>query len=928
MSIFECLYRLIIDPLKLVFEFIFVEANLVLNNPGLAIIFLSLAMNILVLPLYRRADKMQEEVKNQEKSLEPWVSHIKKTFSGDEKMMMLSTYYRQREYKPIYALKGSLSLFLEIPFFIAAYSFLSELELLKGVSFGVISDLGSQDQLISIMGLSVNLLPILMTAINAISAAIYLKGFPVKNKIQMYGIAIIFLIFLYNSPSGLVFYWTLNNIFSLVKNIFYKLKNPLFILKITLSIIGILTVVILSVYPLGDIKIQWAVIVFCILLQIPLAMNGINKFFNISVKFPEINSVTKTERVVFLVCCVFMTLLLGVLIPSSVINDSTSEFINLIDGTTEYTSPLWFVVSAFLYAAGTFIVWFNVFYHLASNSAKKIFSYIMFILSGTAIVNYLFFGTNYGNLSPTLVYDTHPSNSPADCLINAVVILVVAAIFLIIFRKKEDVVKIISWVMCIAIFGMSLVNIVGIQKQLDKGEWILLQEKYSQEISIPLSKKGKNVVVIMLDRAIGSYFPYLINEKPELKKQFAGFTYYPNTLSFGANTNTAMPGVFGGYDYTPEEINKRDNISLAQKTNEAIKMMPAIFSNAGFDVTVGDPTYAGYTDEIDLSIFDDMPNVRALKTKGKFSTEFNNREETERVQFRNFFAYGISKTAPLFLYNQLYMNGEYGSSQTNYKSHQKFYTSSKTTGLTSEYLEEYSVMKNLVNITEIKDSDKNTYFSLCNDLTHNPTLLQTPDYTPSMNVDNTDYDANHKIRYSDDGGIMTFDKTSQITHYHVNMQSFLLLGSWFDYLRKNDVYDNTKIILVSDHGYFINFEKYMYGDNWYDDTLWYNPILLVKDFDSQQYTENKCFMTNADVPSLAFKDIVENPINPYTSKLVKCIDKDNIDEINVYCTNLWQVSKNAGNKLSLDYEAKVNVDNDDIFNPKNWTYIRGSLGLS
>ena len=35
-----------------------------------------------------------------------------------------------------------------------------------------------------------------------------------------------FLFFLYTSPSGLVFYWTLNNLFSLVKTIFYKLKHP------------------------------------------------------------------------------------------------------------------------------------------------------------------------------------------------------------------------------------------------------------------------------------------------------------------------------------------------------------------------------------------------------------------------------------------------------------------------------------------------------------------------------------------------------------------------------------------------------------------------------------------------------------------------------------------------------------------------------
>ena len=60
------------------------------------------------------------------------VTHIKKTFRGDEQMMILQTYYRQNHYKPTYVLRSAVSLFLEIPFFIAAYRFLSGLELHQG----------------------------------------------------------------------------------------------------------------------------------------------------------------------------------------------------------------------------------------------------------------------------------------------------------------------------------------------------------------------------------------------------------------------------------------------------------------------------------------------------------------------------------------------------------------------------------------------------------------------------------------------------------------------------------------------------------------------------------------------------------------------------------------------------------------------------
>lgn len=60
MSFLNILYTLFIGPLKLLFEFIFVVSMKVLNNPGTAIIYLSIIMNLLVLPLYKRADYMQD----------------------------------------------------------------------------------------------------------------------------------------------------------------------------------------------------------------------------------------------------------------------------------------------------------------------------------------------------------------------------------------------------------------------------------------------------------------------------------------------------------------------------------------------------------------------------------------------------------------------------------------------------------------------------------------------------------------------------------------------------------------------------------------------------------------------------------------------------------------------------------------------------
>ena len=220
MSFLEILDTLFLKPLYLLFEVVYVMANKVVGNPGVSIIVLSLFMNFLVLPLYIRADKIQEEERALERKLQKGVDHIKRTFSGDERMMMFQTYYRQNHYKPVYVLRSAVSLFLQIPFFIAAYRFLSGLQLLSGVSFGPISDLGKPDGMLQIAGMSINVLPVIMTIINLVSCVIFTKGSPLKEKIQLYVMALFFLVFLYASPAGLVFYWTLNNVFSLVKTIF------------------------------------------------------------------------------------------------------------------------------------------------------------------------------------------------------------------------------------------------------------------------------------------------------------------------------------------------------------------------------------------------------------------------------------------------------------------------------------------------------------------------------------------------------------------------------------------------------------------------------------------------------------------------------------------------------------------------------------
>ena len=898
------LYTIIVGPLELLFDVVYAVMYRITDNAGLSIIALSLVINFLVLPLYRRADAMQEEERLRIQKMERGVKHIKKVFKGDERFMMLQTYYRQNDYKPYYALNGSLPLLLEIPFFIAAYHFLSDLQLLKGAGFGPVSDLYQPDGLLHIAGQSLNLLPLLMTAINIVSGMIYTKGMPIKSKVQLYGMALIFLVFLYQSPSGLVFYWTLNNLFSLVKNIFYKIHNPKLVLSImSAAAAAVLFPYLIFIHPMRSVRRQVVLIVALLLMVLPLLMYVFTKKHKVNVRIPD---AVKTDDVIFYVCCLFMTLLIGALIPSAVINASPAEFVDIID----FHSPLRYIVSSFGLAAGTFLVWLHIFYRLATPSVRKLLSIMAAVIAASSVVNYMFFGKQYGNMSAMLRYDHVLSPSHVQYFINSIVLLVVAASMILLWKARPMFVQSLCTAGCVAVLVMSCVNVGAIQLNVMSLRKTIASNVSKEDIRLPLDKTGKNVVVIMMDRAVGKFIPFIMQEKPELQEQFAGFTYYSNTLSYGNRTNVGSPGLYGGYEYTPEESNKNPDKTLAEKQNEALKLMPVLFLENGYDVTVCDPTYAGYQWIPDLSIYDDYPAIHKLITKGSFS---NVNGTNDKIRNRNFFAYGIFRTSPVICHLSVYNNGLYNQSDYPFE---QFFTSdySAKGGVwneNEEFFSSYNTMKEFCNITDIHDDGNGCFIMLSNDMAHDIMMLQEPEYEPSNTVDNSEYESEHGVRVSLDGEEMSFTDVNQLMHYQCNMAAMIQLGKWMDYLRENDVYDNTRIIIVSDHGRGLNYlmnTRFSDSNGAYidfeDDAMCYNPLMLVKDFDSQEFTIDDTFMTNADTPLLAFSGIIDHPVNPFTGN------------------NITSEIKN--NPVQHIAHSNGGIPNDNIFNEITWIGFEGN----
>ena len=919
MSLSEVLYTFFIGPLETFFEIVYYLALKVAANPGLCIIALSLVMNLLLLPLYRRTDAIQEEAIAKEKEMRPYADHIKKTFRGDERFMLLQTCYRQHHYKPADALKGLTPLILEIPFFMAAYHFLSGLGLLRGVAFGPIPDLSSPDGILTVGGISVNLLPILMTAINVVSSAIYTKNAPLKTKLQLYGMAGLFLIVLYDSPSGLVFYWTLNNLFSLIKNIVTKVKKPLLLLTGVCSPLGIAGGVWCFFHFQSLLFKIPAILGVLLITNVPLLLLLCKKYR----KAGKRNAVTVTfkDHLFFFSAAGMLTVLLGMVIPAGLIHASPEEFIMM---GVDFNPNTGYILHALLLAAGAFLLWMGIFYMLANPLWKKIMGAGMWILSVSAIIDHMFFGKHYGTLSSNLMFDVLPQASFQEMLLNIAVLGAAAIVILLVIWKKRDALNVIGIAVILSLLGISAVQMVDNQEKIThKMEQLAVSGSPADPI-FHLSRTEKNVVVLMMDRAVNSFVPYIFSELPELQQQFAGFTYYPNVLSFGGHTNFGLPPIFGGYEYMPEEMDRRSDLPLCEKHNEALKLMPTIFSEHGYQVAVADPTYAGYQEIPDLSIYEDLPEVRTYITKGQFNS--GNQKAVSEMSRRMFY-YGIFRTAPVCMHPIIYGRGAFMSTENmadSFNVYQKVTSNLTAAGKDSFFESPYNALSKLRELTDVSDQPVGSFQMMCNETTHSPTLLQMPDYTFTDQVDNTPYDRDPAIRKSMDGDSMTLKTLSQVQHYHCNATAYIEIGKWLDYLRENGVYDNTRIIIVSDHGYGLGLQpewKLDYEDpQHHDDIMFYHPVLLVKDFDSTELRTDETFMTTADTPSLAMAGLIENPINPFTGLSISMERKQR--PLKVTLSGIHDVGLNHNHTFLPAPWAEVA---GNMFDPSNWKVQEGPL---
>lgn len=881
------IYNLILAPLILVLEVFFKFLYEITSNCGIAIIGLSFFVTLITLPLYMKADSWQEVERKKQTSMKPGIDRIKSVFKGDEQYMILNCYYKQNHYHPIYALRSSFSLLILIPFFLAAYRFLSNLSYLQGTSFLFIKDLSKSDSSFKLGNFTINILPILMTLLNCISGYIYTYGHEKREKIQIYLSALIFLVILYKSPSGLVIYWTMNNLLSLVKNIFYKIKNPKKVLYIVLCIFSfsLLAIAILKIKSLRNIYIAFLILLGIILPITPILLKKIYNYFNSN--FNSIN--TKQLITIFITSIILLTLLSGLYIPSIIIESEPHNFCYI----DNYSSPFYFLRTVLYQSIGIFLLWPIAIFFLFNDAIKKILTLLFSILSYLALINVFFFSGKYGPLDTNLLFMQVQSFIPPikNIIIHLLVTLSLILVVLLLFKYKSKLLNYFNYIICFALIFIGIKNSINITKTYKNIE----KPDYTSEIEpvFHLSKKNNNVLVFFLDRCFSPYVPYIFDEFPELKEQFEGFINYPNTVSMGNCTMVGSPGLMGGYDYTPFEINKRSSLTMQEKHNQAILTMPVLFMNADYNSYIANLPYENYLEQPVINAYKDYPELNRENIVGPYSRHWyldNNMEYVPYLSMqikRNLLCFSIFKmSAPVlraFIYHEEYWNTNNLYENTN-----------------ARFIDNYSALDYLPELFDFT-SEKGSFVLMDNEAIHEPIYLQAPDFVPSDNIT--------------DKGNPKFDFDSE---YNTMCGAFKRLGEFFDYLKENNIYDNTRIIIVSDHGYsnktglFNNDDKLPFIK---EDVL---ATLMYKDFNSKGLlSTDMTFMTNADTPYLASKNIIENAKNPFTNNELRVNDKNEYVKI--------MLSKPESTRIRHNHSFTVNNDEwftvkNNIFDDTNWDY--------
>ncbi len=204
----------------------------IIPNYGVAIILVTILVKIILFPLTHKSYESTSKMSG----LTPKMNEIKEKYKNNPTKMNqeVAALYKKEGVNP---LGGCLPMLLQMPIFIALYGLLNSYFELRGADFILpwITDLSSPDSIwnfapvsIPVIGSDIRLLPILMIGTQILSSKIMQTPETANNaqmKMMTYMMPAMFLFILYDAPSGLLLYWTMTNVLTMIQQMFINSRR-------------------------------------------------------------------------------------------------------------------------------------------------------------------------------------------------------------------------------------------------------------------------------------------------------------------------------------------------------------------------------------------------------------------------------------------------------------------------------------------------------------------------------------------------------------------------------------------------------------------------------------------------------------------------------------------------------------------------------
>ncbi|MDR0474615.1 MAG: membrane protein insertase YidC [Treponema sp.] len=217
-----------IPPLESFLKWLLMIIQKAVRNYGVAIIIITILVKLALFPLTRKGSEATMRMQ----ALAPRIKEIQEKYKNNKQKMNveMAEFYKKEGYNP---LSGCLPMIIQIPIFFAMYNLFNNHFDLRGAMFipGWIPDLSLPESILDfpegfklpLLGwTALRLLPFLYVG----SQLLYGKATQTpdqKNnsqmKIMLYAMPVVFFFILYDVPSGLLLYWIMSNVLTMVQQI-------------------------------------------------------------------------------------------------------------------------------------------------------------------------------------------------------------------------------------------------------------------------------------------------------------------------------------------------------------------------------------------------------------------------------------------------------------------------------------------------------------------------------------------------------------------------------------------------------------------------------------------------------------------------------------------------------------------------------------